>query len=942
MRTDLSNITNSNNRSKISLRNIVSSENPSTPTETTFFRFTWWNGGGRIRARLKTNPELRKVIDTNPDIFIYGESETPSPVNLSINGYVCYLHKSKINLRENYRRGLAIFYLQKYRFLLTRVYFSKCYDIVWMRLSTLIEPLFFCFFYSPGSHHPLPVRKKFYDIFTSTYSKFAALGKVYLVGDTNARLGKILEDKNLHGFLTTNKNKALFLQFLQYSGLVILNSIYCKGVPTYEIVNKKRSIIDLSLTNSLETVHNLEISHKPFGVSSQTCHRALTTTIKICPPTKAVAITAKKRTKFGRMTYDELNKLAQAVSYRLSAPANTNTPDYFFLKRTFTRTKQAILTQRRNSRMNYRVSPATRELQQRFSKAIATLQKDRSNFSFFAADNLEKLLYIQYEHEKKKEFADWLEKMDTLDFCKRTRTFFNELRKRHKVRQKTGPIIDSLGALSKNLNETLENWTEYYKNLYFCEGTTTVFSTSEEVTPLDSDLTYSEFLDEIYSLKNGKSPGYDGVTNEDITSLIPNVSLEDIGDDTPKLESLKFIFNIFDNFWFNEAVPRDFKRTLLRPFLKGEDKNPTDPTNYRPISLLNSLMKIYEGIICRRLSIFFEVNKIISPYQAAYRKNKSIFDHIFVLHEIFLEYRFYKKGPRGGAIKAQLYLCFLDLKKAFDTVSRNILFKKLYRSGVRGKMFRVIQNLFSCNPANILVDGFLSPEFSINRGVLQGSKLGPVLFNLFINDLLEELNHSNHGATIGPTHIAALGFADDVVLITDNPTKLQHLLDMCYDWAQRNSMAYNISKCKIMIFYGPPSHNRHTLGSAVLKEVQTHVYLGITLTSSYVTNLFKEHFNLIMEKAKIVAASIRNYGFSMDGFRIKTTIKLYKLLVRPILEFCAQSLSYATYSHQYNPQTLSCFAKKLEHTQTQILKSLVNCPKSTSPAIVRLQRHPFI
>ena len=100
-----------------------------------------------------------------------------------------------------------------------------------------------------------------------------------------------------------------------------------------------------------------------------------------------------------------------------------------------------------------------------------------------------------------------------------------------------------------------------------------------------------------------------------------------------------------------------------------------------------------------------------------------------------------------------------------------------------------------------------------------------------------------------------------------------------------------------MTFYGAPQITRHTLGSAVLEEVQTHDYLGITITSRYVTNLFKEHFNLIMEKAKSVAASIRNYGFSMDGFRIKTTIKLYKLLVRPILEFCAQSLSYANYSH---------------------------------------------
>ena len=151
-------------------------------------------------------------------------------------------------------------------------------------------------------------------------------------------------------------------------------------------------------------------------------------------------------------------------------------------------------------------------------------------------------------------------------------------------------------------------------------------------------------------------------------------------------------------------------------------------------------MKIYEGILAKRITQFFDKHNTLSPYQVAYRKNRSAFDHILVLHEIFLEYRFYKVGPRGGTSKKPLYLCFLDLKKAFDTVIRNILFKKLCAAGIRGKMLRVIQNLFTNNPANVLVDGFLSDEFVINRGVLQGSKLGPILFNLFINDLLEELN----------------------------------------------------------------------------------------------------------------------------------------------------------------------------------------------------------
>ena len=143
-------------------------------------------------------------------------------------------------------------------------------------------------------------------------------------------------------------------------------------------------------------------------------------------------------------------------------------------------------------------------------------------------------------------------------------------------------------------------------------------------------------------------------------------------------------------------------------------------------------------------------------------------------------------GPRGGNPKKYLYLCFLDLEKAFDKVPRDKLFSKVYNSDIRCKMFRVIKDLLSSNPANVLLDNFLSPEFTINRGVLQGSKLGPILFNLFINDLLEDLNNSDLGASIGSIMICALGFADDIVLISDSPEKIQRLLNICKSWATKN------------------------------------------------------------------------------------------------------------------------------------------------------------
>ena len=575
--------------------------NSSSANKTIFFRFCWWNGGGKVKLRLATNPELKKFLAVKPDIFAYGESETTSSHGLSINGYICYLHKSKLSTNGNFRRGMVIFYLTKYRFHLVKVYSSKIYDILWLRLKTRHEPLFFCFFYTPGAHHPLSVRTKFYDILCHQYSRFSPLGKVYLMGDTNARLGHLLNDRNLHGELITNSNQSLLLEFLQYSGLKILNSKFCLGVPTYEIINKKRSIIDLGLTNSIDTVQNFEVESKPFGINSQTCHRAITTTIKICPQ-KYVPSTAPRRTRVFKLTVDDRRNLAQSVSHRISVSDKSASPDYFFLTKTFASFKNIIVENRSKNQRVKRPSTAILTLQQKFSDAIKLMLEEKSEFSFFTVDNLEKLLIAQYEHEERLRTSEWLNKMNDLDFHTRTRDFFAELRARHNIHQKARPIFDSSGNLSTNFDDTLKNWSEYYKNLYFSNEPIALFPTPDKDEFLDGDLEHSEFLNEIYSLKSSKSPGYDGLTGEDFRFLIPDETPEDASDTPNKIASLKFIFNILQNYWFNESVPQDFKRTILVPFLKNEDDDENDPANYRPISLLNTPMKIYEGMISSRLS----------------------------------------------------------------------------------------------------------------------------------------------------------------------------------------------------------------------------------------------------------------------------------------------------------------------------------------------------
>ena len=123
-------------------------------------------------------------------------------------------------------------------------------------------------------------------------------------------------------------------------------------------------------------------------------------------------------------------------------------------------------------------------------------------------------------------------------------------------------------------------------------------------------------------------------------------------------------------------MPKKLKEVILRPFIKDVTKDIHDPNNYRTISLLNTILKIYEGIIHKRLICFLEKKHWFSPYQSAYRKSRSTVDHIMVLQELFLEYRFNKTTRSGNPKKVPLYWCFMDLKKAFDKVPRQILFKK--------------------------------------------------------------------------------------------------------------------------------------------------------------------------------------------------------------------------------------------------------------------------
>ena len=203
--------------------------------------------------------------------------------------------------------------------------------------------------------------------------------------------------------------------------------------------------------------------------------------------------------------------------------------------------------------------------------------------------------------------------------------------------------------------------------------------------------------------------------------------------------------------------------------------------------------------------------------------------------------------------------------------------------------------MYTNNKAKIRIGDYISDSLRIKSGVIQGSKLGPMLFNIFINDLLKELEESKLGVVMPNILVTALGYADDIVLIADQPSKLQKQINICERWSRRNGMRFNTEKCKVLPLNVGMKGPSFTISGESIEKVKSMKYLGITLSRSRLTTLYGKHVTKVLEKAEARANVIRHMGFQKDGLRPETSIRMYKTLVRPILEYATQVLSYRHY-----------------------------------------------
>lgn len=361
----------------------------------------------------------------------------------------------------------------------------------------------------------------------------------------------------------------------------------------------------------------------------------------------------------------------------------------------------------------------------------------------------------------------------------------------------------------------------------------------------------------------------------EISSIINNFKNKKGGIDGINTKVLKTLSDllagplahIINNCLITGIWPDDLKMAEVIPIHKSKEKY--KPCNYRPISLISNLAKVMEKILHKRMLNFINQCNIISNKQYGFMKNRGTKDALsYIVDKVLNELD--KSNP--------IAITFLDLAKAFDTVDHDILLEKLYRYGIRGKAQILVSSYLKDRLQRVRTNGTYSEYERLDTGVPQGTILGPLLFILYINDLLVSLPERE-----------IISFADDTAVVADEKSwdrveeKVNCQLQEVSDWLALNKLTLSVDKTVYVTFgsycNSVPKNIKISIKNEEIKRVEGCKYLGLYIDYRLSWDL---HIQKIVNKTKYLVFIFYKLSKLMNR---KTLMIVYYSLFHSILSY---------------------------------------------------------
>ena len=383
---------------------------------------------------------------------------------------------------------------------------------------------------------------------------------------------------------------------------------------------------------------------------------------------------------------------------------------------------------------------------------------------------------------------------------------------------------------------------------------------------LDLPISEEEIIQVVKRLKRSKSGGDDMLINE---LFIYGIS--------PLSPYLVTLFNfIFDTGIF----PDSWADGLLTPLHKKGNKSL--PDNYRGITLLSVLGKIFTSVLNKRLDTWAEAYSIYIEAQNGFRRGRGTTDSIFILHQIINQ--FINKGKK-------LYAFFIDFSKAFDSIVHENLWFKLIKVGIRGKMFSIVHSMYACLKTRVINNGEKSNAFYCQLGVRQGECLSPFLFSMYLNDIEECLEKPGAGITIDHMKFLLLLYADDIVIFAESAESLQSTIDDLFIYCARWKLRINTSKSFIVVFKkGRMNMNQSwKYGDANIPIATRIKYLGLIFSSN---GLSFQAQKTLSEQANKAIFSLQKKLSRFKNLKLSVMSDLFDKFISPILNYGCEAWGF--------------------------------------------------